>query len=126
MVEGRVSGKVFVLKQHIGPNVPADHQCARMHGHGFEVFLHVKLGASHEEVAILPKVVDELKAELDGRTLNNISGLNNPTSELLAIWIWERCHSKLFNLLGVTAMENSSSGCHFNGLTHQIWTDIYF
>ena len=111
---------------HWLPNVPADHQCARMHGHGFEVFLHVKLGASQEEVAILPKVVDELKAKLDGRTLNNISGLNNPTSELLAIWIWERSHSKLFNLLGVTVMENSSSGCHFNGFTHQIWTDIYF
>ena len=61
---------------HWLPNVPADHQCARMHGHGFEVFLHVKLGTSQEEVAILPKVVDELKAELDGRTLNNISGLS--------------------------------------------------
>ena len=111
---------------HWLPNVPVGHQCARMHGHGFEVFLYVKLGVTSEEVAILPRLIDELKTELDGRTLNHISGLTNPTSELLAVWIWERCHSELSNLLGVTVMENSSSGCHYNGLAHQIWTDIYF
>lgn len=111
---------------HWLPNVPADHQCARMHGHGFEVFLYVKLGVSEEEAANLPRLIDELKAELDGHTLNHILGLGNPTSELLAVWIWEKGDSEFSNFLGVTVMENSSSGCHYNGLTHQIWTDIYF
>ena len=92
---------------HWLPCVPEDHPCARLHGHGFEVFLYSGLDQDFESSQNLSDYVDELRRELHGLTLNHIPGLENPTSELLAIWIWERVIKLSASLAGVIVMENT-------------------
>lgn len=88
--------KVFTLEAaHRLPNVPPGHKCARLHGHSFRVELHV----SGEPGAETGWIMDfgDIKAafqpiydRLDHHYLNDIEGLENPTSERLAIWIWNQ------------------------------------
>ena len=101
-------------------NVPPDHKCARLHGHSFRVRVHVT-GAVDPEVGW---VVDfgEISAAcapvrdaLDHRYLNEIPGLENPTSEVLAAWIWERLAPVLPGLSAVVVRETCTSGVIFRG-----------
>lgn len=88
--------KVFTLEAaHRLPNVPTGHKCARLHGHSFRIELHV----SGEPGADTGWIMDfgDIKAafkpiydRLDHHYLNDIEGLENPTSERLAIWIWQQ------------------------------------
>lgn len=105
---------------HRLPHVPAGHKCARLHGHSFVIELHV----SGEPDPQLGWVMDfaELKAaflplyeQLDHHYLNDIAGLENPTSEQLAIWIWERLKPQVPLLSQVVIHETCSSGCHYRG-----------
>lgn len=105
---------------HLLPNVPAGHKCARLHGHSFVVEVHVR----GEPDPTLGWVMDfaDLKAAwrplheaLDHRYLNDIPGLENPTSEVLARWIWERLAPALPLLAKVVVRETCTSGCVYSG-----------
>lgn len=105
---------------HLLPNVPAGHKCARLHGHSFVVEVHVR----GEPDPTLGWVMDfaDLKAAwrplheaLDHRYLNDIPGLENPTSEVLARWIWERLAPALPLLAKVVVRETCTSGCVYTG-----------
>ncbi len=80
---------------HRLPNVPPGHKCARLHGHSFRVRVTVtgpvdpKLGWVID-FADVKRAFAPLDAKLDHRYLNEVEGLENPTSEVLAQWIWER------------------------------------
>ena len=84
---------------HRLPNVPEGHKCGRLHGHSFRVEVVVrgpvdpKTGwlIDYAEIKEAWKPLDE---QLDHRYLNELDGLNNPTSEVLAAWIWERASEK--------------------------------
>jgi 6-pyruvoyltetrahydropterin/6-carboxytetrahydropterin synthase len=100
---------------HRLPLVPEGHKCGRLHGHSYHVEIHVE-GA----VAYNGMVIDfaELKAawrplhdELDHRYLNDVKGLENPTSELLAQWIWNRL--ELPGLAAVVVCETCTSGVRY-------------
>ena len=113
--------KTFRLEAaHRLPNVPAGHKCARLHGHSFAVELQVsgELGADTGWVmdfSDIKAAFQPLYERLDHHYLNDIEGLENPTSERLAIWIWERLKPALPQLSAVTVHETCTSGCRYTG-----------
>ncbi len=104
---------------HRLPNVPEGHKCARLHGHSF----HVRVTIHGPVQAHTGWVMDfaELKAawrhldeKLDHRYLNEIEGLENPTSERLAAWIWPQLAATL-PLVSIEIRETCTSGCVYRG-----------
>jgi 6-pyruvoyltetrahydropterin/6-carboxytetrahydropterin synthase len=115
--------KAFRLEAaHRLPNVPEGHKCARLHGHSFEVEVHVA-GAPGAESGWVMDFADISTAwqpvhdALDHRYLNDVDGLENPTSELLAAWIWARLADALPSLAQVVVRETCTSGCTYTGPT---------
>ena len=105
---------------HRLPNVPAGHKCSRLHGHSFHVRVTVAgpVGAASGWVmdfADLKAAFAPLMDALDHRYLNEIPGLENPTSEVLAIWIWRRLAENLSGLSEVEVRETCTSGCVYRG-----------
>lgn len=114
---------------HRLPNVPADHKCGRMHGHGFETVIYAAMGAGQEsrvEQARIAESWREPHRQLHLACLNDLEGLDNPTSEVLASWIWERLGHSLHGLAGITVMETASAGCHYDGHAWRIWKEMPF
>jgi 6-pyruvoyltetrahydropterin/6-carboxytetrahydropterin synthase len=113
--------KTFRLEAaHRLPNVPPGHKCARLHGHSFAVELQVSgpLGDDSGWVmdfAELKQAFQPLYDRLDHHYLNDIEGLENPTSERLAVWIWDRLKPALPLLSAVTVHETCTSGCRYTG-----------
>jgi 6-pyruvoyltetrahydropterin/6-carboxytetrahydropterin synthase len=113
--------KVFQIEAaHRLPNVPAGHKCAQLHGHSFRVEIHVA-GEPQPETGWVMDFADIKTAfapifdEIDHRYLNDIPGLENPTSEQLAIWIWRRLKASLGALSKVVIHETCTSGCTYFG-----------
>lgn len=113
---------------HQLPNVPVGHKCGRMHGHGFAVILHADQNISSREIGIDYDHLDSLWApifsELDHACLNDIPGLENPTSEVISSWIWQRIKPRLPELSWVTVYETASCGAHFDGIHYRIWKEM--
>ena len=101
---------------HRLPNVPADHKCARLHGHSFQVELHVSGEVDSNtgwiiDFADIKRAWKPLEKELDHNYLNDLEGLDNPTSENLAIWIWRRVELSLPGLSRIVVRETCNSAC---------------
>ncbi len=105
---------------HRLPNVPEGHKCARLHGHSFRVEVHVRgpldptLGWVMD-FAELKAAWRPLHEALDHRYLNDVPGLENPTSEVLARWIWEQLLPTLPGLARIEVRETCTSGCVYGG-----------
>jgi len=105
---------------HRLPNVPAGHKCARLHGHSFQIRVTVD-GPVGEQTGWVMDFADLKSAfrpvydKLDHRYLNEIVGLENPTSENLARWIWRQLHPTLAGLAEVEVRETCSTGCIYRG-----------
>ena len=105
---------------HRLPNVPPGHKCARLHGHSFEVTVHVQGPLSAYagwvmDYADLKASVKPVIEELDHFYLNDIAGLENPTSEVIARWIWRRLTATLSGLSQIVVRETCTSGCVYRG-----------
>ncbi|HEY6784725.1 MAG TPA: 6-carboxytetrahydropterin synthase QueD [Gemmatimonadales bacterium] len=105
---------------HRLPHVPADHKCARLHGHSFQVAVHVRGMINAKEgwvadFADLSRAFQPLHEALDHRYLNDIPGLENPTTELLARWIWRRLKPGLAGLSRLVIRETCTAGCVYSG-----------
>jgi 6-pyruvoyltetrahydropterin/6-carboxytetrahydropterin synthase len=105
---------------HRLPNVAKEHKCARLHGHSFRVVLHVDgpIGTTTGWVmdfADIARSFQPLLERLDHNHLNEIEGLDNPTSERLAVWIWERLIGSLDGLSQVVVFETPTAGCIYRG-----------
>jgi 6-pyruvoyltetrahydropterin/6-carboxytetrahydropterin synthase len=115
---------------HQLPNVPAGHQCGRMHGHGFEIILHANQQLGDQDMgldyALLDQYWQPLQEQLDYSCLNDIEGLENPTSEALSAWIWQQLKPVLPQLSWVTVYETVTAGCHFDGSKYRIWKEQRF
>lgn len=115
---------------HQLPNVPAGHKCGRMHGHGFEVILHANQSLGTRDMGVDYDYLDgcwaRIHDQLDHVCLNDIAGLENPTSESLAAWIWRRLKPMLPHLSWVTVYETVTAGCHFDGEHYRIWKEQRF
>jgi 6-pyruvoyltetrahydropterin/6-carboxytetrahydropterin synthase len=105
---------------HRLPNVPPGHKCARLHGHSFRVAVHVEGEVDGhagwvQDFADLTKAMRPVLDCLDHYYLNEIEGLDNPTSEILARWIWDRVEAALPGLAQVVVRETCTSGCVYRG-----------
>lgn len=113
--------KIFHFEAaHTLPRVPPDHQCARMHGHSYRVEVSVTgpVGADSGWVmdhAEIGAAVKPLVAALDHRYLNDIPGLENPTFENMAVWLWERLKPSLPMLSEISIHETPTSRCVYRG-----------
>ena len=105
---------------HLLPNVPDGHKCKRLHGHSYRVRVCVE-GELHPSLgwvvdfAEIAEVFEPIRRRLDHYYLNEIEGLENPTSEVLANWIWTRLRPELPVLSAIEVSETCTSGCIFRG-----------
>jgi 6-pyruvoyltetrahydropterin/6-carboxytetrahydropterin synthase len=105
---------------HLLPHLPESHKCRRLHGHSFQVELAVA-GPCDPRLGWLMDYADVSDAfrpvweQLDHRYLNDIAGLENPTSENLAAWIWSRVKPSLPLLVEVVVAETCTARCVYRG-----------
>lgn len=104
---------------HLLPYVPAGHKCGRLHGHSYRVEVNV-VGTVDPQAGWVMDFADVKAAfaplydQLDHRYLNEVAGLENPTSENVARWIWD-CLVGVLPLSAVTVRETCTSGCVYRG-----------
>lgn len=105
---------------HRLPQLPADHKCARLHGHSFQVEVVVvgerdpRLGWVMD-YAEITRAFHPVWSRLDHYYLNEVEGLENPTSENLAVWIWERLRPRLPGLYEIVVAETCTARCVYRG-----------
>ena len=116
--------KIFGFEAaHYLPNLPESHKCRRMHGHSFRVEVYIE-GSIDEELGWVMDFADvkerfkPLEDQLDHRLLNDIQGLENPTSENLARWIWRHLKPGLPGLSKLVVRETCTAGCVYRGDDH--------
>ena len=105
---------------HRLPNVPDGHKCARLHGHSYRVEVHVTGDVAEGtgwvmDFADIKDAFAPLHDKLDHRYLNEVEGLDNPTSEVLARWIWDRLMEAAAAQSAVLVRETCTSGCVYRG-----------
>lgn len=105
---------------HRLPHVPEGHKCGRLHGHSFkvEIFVSGPVGEQTGWIIDFADIKDKfapLQKRLDHYYLNEIEGLENPTSEVLARWIWRRLKPELPELSRLVVRETCTSGCVYDG-----------
>lgn len=117
---------------HRLPNVRPGHKCGRMHGHGFGIVVRARCDAGADDAAAeaagdrIDRAWAPLHRRLDHACLNDFPGLENPTSELLASWLWQRLAPALEAPASVSVYETASCGACFDGGSHRIWKDFGF
>ena len=105
---------------HLLPHLPAGHKCRRLHGHSFKVEVVVsgeldpKLGWVMD-YAVISDLFRPLWQQLDHYYLNEIIGLENPTSENIAVWIWDRLKPNLPQLTEIVVAETCTTRCVYRG-----------
>lgn len=105
---------------HRLPKTPEGHGCRTLHGHSFQCDLHVTGAVEPNtgwiiDFATIQEEFEPLRKQLDHHTLNDIEGLENPTSENLAMWIWKHLKQKLPGLSCVVVHETGGSHCIYTG-----------
>jgi 6-pyruvoyltetrahydropterin/6-carboxytetrahydropterin synthase len=105
---------------HLLPNVPEGHKCRRLHGHSYAVQIHVSAPPDPHvgwvmDFAELKAITKPVFDRLDHYYLNDIPGLENPTSEVLARWLWKRLLPLLPKLSKIVIRETCTSGCIYGG-----------
>lgn len=105
---------------HSLPTFPEGHKCRRLHGHSFRVEVRVAGEVDERrgyllDYADIQAACEPIRAALDHRYLNEVQGLENPTAENLARWIWQRLKPSLPLLAAVIVQETCTSGCEYRG-----------
>ena len=105
---------------HLLPRVPVGHKCSRLHGHSFKVELAFAGPMNPDtgwfiDFSDLEAAWKPLYDALDHRYLNEVPGLENPTSEILSKWIWDRMKASLPSLDQVTLFETCDARCEYRG-----------
>ena len=105
---------------HWLPNVPAGHKCGRLHGHSFHIELHVCGPVDPHfgwvvDFADIKAAFKAIEDQIDHRCLNEVAGLENPTSENLCRWLWQKIKPELPTLSKIVVKETCTSGCIYSG-----------
>lgn len=120
MEEMEIFKEFTIEAAHWLPNVPEGHKCRRLHGHSFHIELHVSGPVDPHfgwviDFADLKAAFQPVEDRIDHRCLNEVEGLENPTSENLARWIWQNLSPALPLLSKVVVKETCTSGCIYSG-----------
>ena len=105
---------------HFLPNVPDGHKCKNIHGHTYHLTVFLE-GDLEKELAwvmdfkVLKDVVNPVIEILDHKLLNELDGLENPTAEIIVIWIWNQIKDKLPLLCKLELNETPTSGAIYEG-----------
>jgi 6-pyruvoyltetrahydropterin/6-carboxytetrahydropterin synthase len=104
---------------HRLPRVPDGHKCGRLHGHSYKATVHISGDVDPEvgwvtDFAEIKVTMDPVLDQLDHRYLNDVAGLDNPTAENVARWIWEQLAGAL-PLAAVTIRETCTTGAIYRG-----------
>lgn len=102
------------------PKLPPEHICSRLHGHTFDIEIHIDGEVDPTtgwviDFAELDEPVARIKQDLEHRYLNDVPGLDNPTSETLALWMWQRIDPMISGLARIVVMEGHDRGCTYRG-----------
>ena len=105
---------------HFLPSFPEGHKCRRMHGHSFKVDVviegEIPAGKSYlMDYGDIKAATDPLERQLDHYCLNEIKGLEEPTSEMIARWIWNTLKPALPMLAEIIVYETCTSRCEYRG-----------
>lgn len=109
----------FEAAHHL-PNVPASHRCKRLHGHSYRIELRLE-GKVDLRTGFVVDFFDveaafgPLLERLDHHCLNEIDGLENPTAENIAVWIWMRAKGALPQLSAVVVYETANCWAEYDG-----------
>ena len=106
---------------HLLPNVPEQHKCRRLHGHTYHLTIYVEGEVLADEGWImdfgdLKKEVKPVIDLVDHAYLNDIAGLENPTAELFAVWLWNKIKPLIPGLKRIELKETPTSGVIYEGL----------
>jgi 6-pyruvoyltetrahydropterin/6-carboxytetrahydropterin synthase len=115
-VRTEISKTFSIEAAHRLPHVPKGHKCERLHGHSFQITLHVSGEVDPQlgwivDFAELTRAFEPLHALLDHRYLNEVPGLENPTSENLARFILQNVVLRGAKLAAVSVAETCSARC---------------
>jgi|TARA_B110000240_G_scaffold104771_1_gene118381 6-pyruvoyltetrahydropterin/6-carboxytetrahydropterin synthase len=105
---------------HKLPNVPDGHKCKNLHGHTYKLTVYLE-GEIDEKLGWvmdfneLKQVMKPLINRMDHHYLNDLPGLENPTSEVLVRWIWNQVHPALPLLSKIELRETPTSGVIYEG-----------
>ena len=105
---------------HALPHVPSGHKCRRLHGHSFVVEIVVEGPMDPQfgwvmDYADIKAAFKPLWEQLDHHSLNEIPGMENPTSEVVAVWIWDRLKPLLPLLTEIVVAETCTAKCVYRG-----------
>lgn len=105
---------------HDLPSFPAGHKCRRLHGHSFrfDVIVEGEVDPAKGyliDYGDISEATGPIVKQLDHFYLNEIEGLSNPTSENLAVWIYDRLKPILPQLAAIVVRETCSSSCEYPG-----------
>jgi 6-pyruvoyltetrahydropterin/6-carboxytetrahydropterin synthase len=112
--------KIFTIEAaHRLPALPSTHKCSRLHGHSFQIEVRLRGPVTEsgwvQDFADISQAFSPLFQQLDHSYLNEIAGLENPTSENLAKWVWQRLKPTLPLLSEVSVRETCTAGCTYRG-----------
>ncbi len=105
---------------HFLPNVPDGHKCKRMHGHTYRLTVYIEGDLNPNlgwvvDFADLKRIVKPIIDSVDHQVLNDIEGLDNPTCEKMAVWLWDQIKPKIPKLSKVELWETLTSGAIYEG-----------
>jgi len=105
---------------HFLPNVPDGHKCKEIHGHTYLLKIFIEGTPDNTlgwimDFAQLQKIIDPIVKSIDHKMLNNISGLENPTCEIVAIWLWDKIKPAVPLLSRIELNETPASGVIYEG-----------
>src|ERR1700740_205071 len=113
--------KEFTIEAaHWLPNVPAGHKCGRMHGHSYHIAIHLSGSVDPHvgwvlDFADIKSAFKSIEDEIDHRCLNEVAGLENPTSENLARWVWRKLLPARPSFSKIPIRETCTAGCIYRG-----------
>jgi len=102
------------------PNLEAGHICSNLHGHTYNIKVSVKGPVNLKSGFVIDafdidKCFEKVHRELDHKLLNEIKGLENPTSENICIFVWNRLIQDIPNLHEIEIKENNVTGFIYSG-----------
>jgi len=105
---------------HFLPNIPDGHKCKETHGHTYRLIVYFEGDLEKNfdwvmDFADIKKVIDPIVKSIDHKLLNNIQGLENPTCEIIAVWLWNKIKAKIPILKKVELFETFTSGTVYEG-----------